>query len=316
MPSGIAIFELQVTISRRHATKSGKRQSALAAAAYRSGSLLQDELTEIQHDYSKKKGVESSHILAPANAPEWVFDREQLWNNHEAKEKRKDSQIFREVRVALPQALNVAENRAMTLEWANKEFVSRGMVADISFHDMNSHNPHAHIMLTMRDLKQDGFGNKNRSWNNYESFYGFSKQDRQKMGANSKTVVELWRNSWANQINQYLEKSDINARVSDLSNAECENLPLENTNISQPAYHMEEKGISTEQGQERWKNQLKNKARQQEKTFNNQLSSHYGVDDYNSFVGRANIYWKSFVDLCVDASNIFSRNKGIGIGYD
>lgn len=315
MPSGIAIFELQVTISKRHAAKSGRRQSAIAGAAYRSGSSLQDEQTQTQHNYSKKQGVESSHILAPENAEPWVFDREQLWNAHEAKEKRKDSQIFREVRVALPQALNIEQNRSMALEWIDSEFVSRGMVADVSFHDMESHNPHAHIMLTMRELQTDGFGNKNRSWNNYESFYGFSKQDRKEMGLENKTLVEEWRNSWTEQVNKTLEVAGISERISDLSNAERENLPLENTNISQEAHHMEQKGIPTEQGQESWNNQIKNDAKRQDKALNTQLGSLYGANDYDSFVGRANIYWNSFVDLCANASNVFNRNKDNGAGY-
>ena len=137
--------------------------SAVAAAAYRSGEKLTDERTGEQHDYSRRSGVDGSEIIAPEGAADWVRDRDQLWNSGELSEKRKDSQVAREVRVALPRELAPEQRRELVREFAKAEFTGRGMVADVSYHDGNSGNPHAHILLTTRQLNSDGFGAKDRS---------------------------------------------------------------------------------------------------------------------------------------------------------
>src|SRR5271163_3203294 len=98
----MAIFHLDVkTISR------SQGRSVVGAAAYRAGERILDERQGITFDYSQKKGVVYSEILAPAHAPEWVKDRARLWNEVEKLEKRKDSQLAREVLIALPQELTL-----------------------------------------------------------------------------------------------------------------------------------------------------------------------------------------------------------------
>jgi ATP-dependent exoDNAse (exonuclease V) alpha subunit len=135
-----------------------KGQSAVAGAAYRSGSRLYETSTGITHDYTHKGGVEHSEILAPADAPAWVFDRHTLWNTVEASEKRKDAQVAREIEVGLPIELKDREQVALLRDFVNREFVTKGMVADIGIHRDNPNNPHSHILLTTRDLTPEGFG--------------------------------------------------------------------------------------------------------------------------------------------------------------
>ena len=127
--------------------------NAIAAAAYRAGEKIE------KYDYSRKKGIAYSEILAPENAPEWAKNREKLWRTVEDSEKRKDSQLCREINVALPLELKTEERKALLKDFCT-QFIRLGMVADIAMHQQDSGNPHAHIMLTMRELTPDGFGGK------------------------------------------------------------------------------------------------------------------------------------------------------------
>lgn len=162
-------------------------------AAYRAGARLRSELTGRICNHTRKKEVLWSKILAPIYAPAWAGDRGTLWNAVDAIEKRKDAQLTREVEVALPLALAPSANCALLLEWAETTFVSQGMVADVCYHNKPG-NPHAHILLTLRDIDADGFGKKNRSWNN-------------------PNLVESWRASWAEIVNRHLDKAGLNVRI-------------------------------------------------------------------------------------------------------
>ena len=177
----MAIYHMHATVISR-----ASGGSAVAAAAYRSGEKLIDERTGEQHDYSRRDGVDGAEIIAPEGAPDWVRDRDRLWNSGEAAEKRKDSQVAREVRVALPHELAPEQRRELVRGFVKEEFSGRGMVADVSYHDGNSVNPHAHILLTTRELHSDGFGGKDRSWN-------------------SKELLSGWREQWAESANRALE---------------------------------------------------------------------------------------------------------------
>jgi len=137
-----------------------KGHSAVAAAAYRSGDVLVDQRTGEVHDYSRKGGTDESFILAPNNAPQWVMDRERLWNEAERIETRKNSQVAREVLVALPLELNHKERLELVVEYVNTVFTNKGIVCDIGMHDVESHNPHAHIMFTNRAITYEGFAEK------------------------------------------------------------------------------------------------------------------------------------------------------------
>lgn len=169
-------------------------RSATGAAAYRAGETITDERTGLVFDYGKKRGIDHSEIMATANAPEWAHDRAKLWNAVEHSEKRKDSQVAREVEVALPTELNLDQQRELVCSFARSQFVDVGMVADIAIHHAKGSNPHAHILLTMRDIGPDGFGQKNRSWND-------------------KALLQNWREAWELQTNRALEISGHSIRI-------------------------------------------------------------------------------------------------------
>lgn len=180
-------------------------RSATAAAAYRSGELVRDERTGLEHDYTRRQGVIHSEIIAPDNAPEWMKDREQLWNAVEAAERRKDAQLSREIQLALPHQLDDAQRLDLVRGFVKDEFAARGMVADVSIHAADAQgddrNHHAHVMLTMRSLTDTGFGNKERAWNDEK-------------------LLEHWREGWGQAVNHSLEKAGIEDRVDHRSYAD------------------------------------------------------------------------------------------------
>lgn len=167
-----------------------KNRSAVACAAYRSGANIKRDEDGKTHRYSKKGGVVSADLLTPDNAPDWARDRSQLWNAVEAKEGRKNSQLARELIVALPHELSDDAARAMVLSWAQSELVDRGMCADVCIHDPDAggknKNRHAHIMCTVREFDGgDWSRTKNRDWND-------------------KDMLKGWRKSWAEAQNAAL----------------------------------------------------------------------------------------------------------------
>jgi hypothetical protein len=156
--------------------------SALASAAYRSASRLHDQRLDRHHDFSNKVGVVHSAVMLPDNAPEHLADREKLWNAIEAAELRKDAQLSREVEFAIPRELDQGEGIRLAREFLEREFVARGMIADLNVHwDVGADGgpkPHVHVMLTLRDVDENGFGKKNRDWNRTD-------------------LLEKWRERWA-----------------------------------------------------------------------------------------------------------------------
>ena len=168
-------------------------RSAVAAAAYRSASAFTDQRQGQSFDYSEKSGVVHSEILLPEGAPEWMRDREQLWNAAEAAERRRDAQVAREVEFALPEELSQAEAIGLARDFVQREFVARGMVADLNVH-WEEDNPHAHVMLTMREAGPDGFGRKVREWN--------------QVG-----LLREWREHWADLANEHLLRAGYDVRI-------------------------------------------------------------------------------------------------------
>lgn len=110
----------------------------------------------IQHDYTRKQGLIWQDVFLSPQAPQEWHDREQLWNAVEAAEKTKDSRLAREIIVALPVELEHDEQIALTSAYISQQFVADGMCADVAIHGTDGHNPHAHILLTMRPLNEDG----------------------------------------------------------------------------------------------------------------------------------------------------------------
>jgi hypothetical protein len=235
----MAIYHLSMQIISR-----SKGQSAVAAAAYRSGEKLHDERTDEQKFYARNVKPETM-ILTPSIAPEWMKDRNRLWNEVEKVEKRKDSQLARELNIALPIELNHDQQKELIQAFTQNEFVQKGMVADIAIHRDDKNNPHAHIMLTMRNLSEDGFGKKNRDWN---ADFANAKENNHGYVKNSEGCLSI-REQWANYANKALEQAQSNERITHLSHEKrgLEILPM--VHLGHVAHDMEKKGKKTDRGQ-------------------------------------------------------------------
>ncbi len=143
----IAIYHFEAKVISR-----GTGRSVVAAAAYASCSRIYNDYDGVTHDYTKKRGNLYSEVFLPSNAPlEWQ-DRSELWNAVEEAEKTKDSRLARELIAALPIELGLDDWKSMLRNFIKKECTDKGMCADVSIHDTDGHNPHVHILLTMRPL--------------------------------------------------------------------------------------------------------------------------------------------------------------------
>ena len=147
----MAIYHLEAKVVSR-----GAGRSAVAASAYLSCSRLYNDYDGIQHDYTKKQGLAWQEVFLPEYAPQEWKDREQLWNAVEEVETAKDSRLAREFVVALPIELSREEQIELLQEFIQEQFLSDGMCADAAIHDTDGHNPHAHILLTVRPLDERG----------------------------------------------------------------------------------------------------------------------------------------------------------------
>ena len=149
--------------------------------------------------------------MLPEGAPERLNDRTTLWNEVEAGEKRKDAQLAREVEFSIPHELDQQQGVHLARDFVEKQFVERGMVADLNVHwdfaKDGSPKPHAHVMLSMREVGPEGFGQKVRDWNRTELLQG-------------------WREAWANHVNERLAELDIEARI-DHRTLEAQGIELE-----------------------------------------------------------------------------------------
>lgn len=149
----MAIYHLEAKVVSR-----GAGRSAVAAAAYLSCSRLLNEYDGVQHDYTRKQGLVWQQVFLPVAAPAEWQNREILWNAVEENEKTKDSRLAREFVVALPIELSKAQWERLLSDFVSDTFVSDGMCADVAIHDPYppGHNPHAHILLTVRPLDENG----------------------------------------------------------------------------------------------------------------------------------------------------------------
>ncbi len=222
----MAIYHFSAKVISR-----GSGSSAVAAAAYRSASRLEDERLDRHHDFSNKAGVVHSAVLLPDGAPEAWRDRERLWNDVEAAELRKDAQLAREIEFAIPRELDQAEGIRLAREFVSREFVARGIVADLNVHwdvgEDGSPKPHAHVMLSLREVSEDGFGPKVREWNRTE-------------------LLTHWREAWADHVNVRLAELDIDARV-DHRSLDAQGIELEPQHkIGPAAARMAAHGLESE----------------------------------------------------------------------
>ncbi|MED3079186.1 MobQ family relaxase [Bacillus wiedmannii] len=221
----MAIYHLKVkTISRK------KQQNVVASAAYRSGEALYCERTKETKYYSRTVQPET-HILAPSEAPSWVFCRQDLWNEVERFEKRGNSRLAREVVVAIPNELSEEQQRELVLMFTHDTFVQQGMIADVAIHRDDKNNPHAHILLTTREISQDGFvKKKNRDWDKKENLLA-------------------WREAWAKYANLSLEKENVQERIDHRSYEKRGIELLPTKHVGYKEHQLEKRGIRTETGE-------------------------------------------------------------------
>ena len=208
--------------------RSAKMQS-VAHAAYQRGEKIIEKGDKTTHDYRSKGGVVHSEIILPENAPPEFMDAQTLWNTVEASEKRKDAQLAREIIVALPKELNSDEQVEVLRAYLQENFVKIGICTDFSVHDKGNGNPHAHIMLTTRNVTPDGFGKKNTDWN-------------------KKELLLEWRKAWANINNEMFERKGLAERIDHRSYKEqgVDRLPY--IHLGYEAAALEKKGIRTRRG--------------------------------------------------------------------
>ncbi|MBT0729313.1 MobQ family relaxase [Rosenbergiella nectarea] len=186
----MAIFHLSFNMLKRSEGK-----SSCYLSAYNARTRIEDHRTGDVYDYSHRADLFHHAILAPLNTPSNLIENSAvLWNEIEQIEKRKDAQLSRYFDIAIPAELDNDAKIVLVKNYCKRNFVSHGMIADVSFHDLNSHNPHAHVMLTLREITPDGFGKKNRSWNEH-------------------SLMEEWRASWAAMSNHMLMKIGSESRI-------------------------------------------------------------------------------------------------------
>ncbi|MBS4429245.1 conjugal transfer protein [Pectobacterium punjabense] len=205
----MAIFHLEFKIVKR-----SEGMSSCRKAAYHNRSRITDERTGNTYDFSRRTDLFHHQILAPVSAPSHIIESSTaLWNEVERVERQKDGQTARYFDVAIPCELGNDDKIKLVVEYCQKNFVDKGMIADIAFHDLDGQNPHAHVMLTLKPITDDGFGKKERSWND-------------------KKNVILWRESWAVIANRYLAAAGSSERVDHRSIDTQYNEALENAAIT------------------------------------------------------------------------------------
>lgn len=233
------------------------RQSAVASAAYQSGERLFSEYDQNQKYYSHKSEIVHKEILLPSHAPPEYADRNILWNAAEAAEKQWNSQLARRFVLAIPRELPPEQYADLLRDYCREFFVSKGMIADFAIHDKGDGNPHAHILLTMRAMDQNG------KWlPKSRKVYDLDKNGERIMlpsgrwkshkedtvDWNDQKYAESWRQGWADTANRYLEANARPERL-DLRSYERQGIEkIPTVHMGAAVRRMEERGIQTNIG--------------------------------------------------------------------
>ncbi|EFB5134390.1 MobA/MobL family protein [Escherichia coli] len=186
----MAIFHLDFKIVKR-----SEGMTSVAKAAYHARTRITDDRIGETYDFSHRTDLHGHIILAPVSAPAHIVESSSaLWNEVERVERQQNGQTARYFDVAIPVELSNDDKKKLVAEYCQKNFVDKGMIADIAFHDLDGKNPHAHVMLTLKTITAAGFGKKDRSWND-------------------KKIMIQWRESWATMSNSYLEAAGSEERI-------------------------------------------------------------------------------------------------------
>ena len=250
----MAIYHMQAKVVSR-----GSGRSAVAASAYMSCSRMYNDYDGIQHDYTKKHGLIYQEVMIPPMAPSEWNDREQLWNAVEETEKTKDSRLAREFVVALPVELDKDSNISLLQDFIKKNFVDMGMCADFAIHDTDGHNPHAHILLTVRPLNENGTwqyktekeylcikDGEEKGYERIDKHPKSSRYGRQNPISeqwNSDEQLCIWRANWTDAVNKMLARNQINATIDHRSFADQGITEQPTIHEGYIAQNMEKKGM-------------------------------------------------------------------------
>src|SRR5579884_3487449 len=209
--------------------------SSVAASAYANGIDFYNERVNKLEAYGRKRGVFHSEILAPENAPDWIFNRHELWNRVERSEKRYDAQVARTMVLALPHELPDEDKVALVNAFARDMFVSQGFVVDAGFHRADrrgdQRNDHAHLVISLRPVEGDDFARKKPR--------DFMDKEEQ---------LTHWRERWASYQNKALEEAGFDTRV-DHRTLEVQGIDREPTvHMGRKATLLERSGEQSELG--------------------------------------------------------------------
>ncbi len=230
----MAIYHLSASIISR-----AKGRSSTAASAYRAAERIVDERTGEIHDYTRKGGVVSADIVLPVSHPEWALDRSQLWNAVELKNKRVNSQVARDITIALPKELSAEQRHDLAISFAQDIAEQYQLAIDVAVHAPhgNNDNHHAHLLMSTNTLTVDGFGNKCRAFDNIAA---------KKSGQTN--AIEVIREQWAERANQALATSGYEERI-DHRSLEAQGVDrMAQIHLGPTATAMERRGIQTDLG--------------------------------------------------------------------
>ncbi|HEM4729186.1 TPA: MobA/MobL family protein [Streptococcus suis] len=238
-----------------------KGHSVLAKAAYNARDKLRDEYYVKIHDYSKKDDLVFSKIFLPEHIPKEFSNREYLWNSVEKIEKSKNSQLARNLLFTLPRELNEEDRIKLISEFIEENFTSKGMIADCNIHNPvasdNEEQPHAHILLTLREIDEKGNW-KPKSRKEYILDENGEKIKLKSGNYKSRKVnlndwnepdkAKEWRENFSKKENEYLAKNNIDKRIDPRTFEEQGREELPQIHLGTSSYQMEKKGIQTERG--------------------------------------------------------------------
>ena len=282
-----------------------KGESVMSAAAYQSGEKLFSEYDGQWKSGDHQERIVFKDILLPPNAPRAYANRQTLWNAVDASEPKDNAQTARRFIITLPKELSIEDNIRLIRDYCQKQFVDRGMIADIAVHfdDKEPPNPHAHILCTMRSMNEQG------QWNDKtKTAYALDENGNRIMGKNGKwkriridTVdwndrkyCEIWRHEWEVMQNAALEEAGRTERV-DMRSYERQGIEMApQVHLGPAAFALEKKGIRTDLGEHnkvvKIINGLFAAIKRALKTFaewlreiNEVISDHEKIDDPSSF---------------------------------
>ncbi|MBE3102830.1 MAG: MobA/MobL family protein, partial [Bacilli bacterium] len=269
-------------------------QSAVAMSAYRSDESIYSARDGMTKKYKEHKVKPESFIMKPSHAPDWTLDREKLWNEVERYEDRENARISRSILLGLPNDFSNEQQLELTKEYVQENFVDEGMVADVSIHRDEEHNPHAHILLTVREFNENGEWEKRKSkripsldqdGNQILNEKGWKVTKSVKLNDwDKKEKLIQWREKWSEKLN---EKSNAFEKEKTYSHESYEKQGKEikpTIRLTRSEYQYEEK-VKTEDKKENKEYQPTSfyaKKNEEIKKFNEKFSNIVHLEQYKT----------------------------------